>query len=118
MEKTRVLKHESLRQFLGINKYSHMSDILKCIKTFTMNQLSIYTKLSFLNSIKNNVLTFDIFNRLCSDLKNHGKNSHSFAKDILLLEKTFNLDIIMIFASTSRLKLVLNKRSDLMKERV
>ena len=65
--------------------------------------------MSFLNSIKNNELTLDIFNHKCSDLKNHGKNSQSFAKDILLLEKTFNLDIVLIFASPSQLELEMKK---------
>ena len=65
-----------------------------------MNTLYLKSKLSFLESIKNNELCTGIFKHLCHDLKNT-KNTKSFQNDMLLLQNHFNRDIGVISAGSS-----------------
>ena len=68
-----------------------MSKILKCLKVFDLENLYVYSKLSFLKSIKQNVITSFIFSELCSSKRN--RLSKSFVQDIKVLEKRFNSKI-------------------------
>lgn len=67
----------------------------------------ISSKLSFLETIKNNDLSYSIFNYLCQDLDKLKKNSKSFQNDILLLINHFGIEIDCIFARPLGLKTIL-----------
>ena len=71
-----------------------MSRILKCLKVFNIEDLYIYSKLSFLNSIQHNIITSFIFNELCSSKRN--RLSKSFIQDIKVLENRFRSKIVDI----------------------
>ena len=75
-----------------------MSEVLKSLKIYNFFDLYISSKLSFLESIKKNELSAQIFDCLCLDLNKVQKNSKSFQVDIKLLEKHFNIDIELIYA--------------------
>jgi hypothetical protein len=102
-----ITQNNLIRQFIGLSKYCHISQILKCLKIYNFNELYIGSKLSFLDSIKNNQLSLDIFNVLCLELNVIQKNSISFKKDIIILQNNFNIDIELIFAAPSMLKKML-----------
>ena len=68
-----------------------MSEILKCLKLYNFEDLYIASKLSFLNSIKENEICSHIFSKLI--LENRKKLSKSFIQDIKLLEKRFDSNI-------------------------
>jgi hypothetical protein len=100
-----VSQNNLIKQFLGISKYSSMTNILKSLKIYNFNELYICSKLSFLETIKNNEIALKIFNILCAELERTHKKSKSFSKDILLLQNHFDMDIELIFTSPCRLKL-------------
>ena len=81
-----------------------MSNILKSLNIYNFHELYISTKLSFLETIKNNELSMQIFDILCRELDRTHKKSQSFSKDILLLQSHFGIDIELIFAGPSILK--------------
>ena len=87
-----------------------MSNILKCLKIFNFEDLYIFTKLSFLNSIKQNEITTHIFSTLCNIKRN--KRSKSFVQDILVLEKRFNSNIRDIYLECNQFKVILKKSFD------
>jgi hypothetical protein len=76
-----------------------------------MEELYISTKLSFLESIKNNLVSSDIFRYLCSYKNKSKRYSKSFVQDIKLLECNFNKDISAIFENPLSFKNLLKKRS-------
>ena len=93
-----------IRQFIGIDKFSHMTNILKSLKIYNFYDLYISSKLSFLETIKNNEISLKIFNILCQELERTHSKSQSFSKDILLLQTHFGIDIELIFAGPNLLK--------------
>ena len=99
-----ISQNNLIRQFIGINKYNHMSNILKSLNIYNFHELYISSKLSFLETIKNNELSMRIFDILCRELDRTYKKSQSFSKDILLLQSHFGIDIELIFAGPSILK--------------
>ena len=84
-----------------------MSTLLVVLKIHKIDELYISSKLSFLNTLKFNQLSYQIFNILCEDLDLTKNNSNSFKKDIIKLEKYFNLDISVILAGSLKLKEIL-----------
>ena len=89
-----ICQNDCIRQIIGLRKYSHISNILKCLKIFNLDDLYIFSKIFFIYSIKNNQLSSEIFNYLCKAPT--GNKSKSFKKDILTLEKKFNTNISTI----------------------
>jgi hypothetical protein len=79
-----ICQNNLLRQILGLHKYCHMSNILKCLRLYSFEDLYISSKLSFLNSIKQNKITSNIFSYLCNTKRN--RLSKSFIQDIKVLE--------------------------------
>ena len=106
-----ICQNNILRQILGIHRLSHMSNILKSLKIFNFEDLYIFTKLSFLNSIKENEITAHIFSSLCNITRN--KRSKSFVQDINVLEKKFNSNIRDIYLECKSHKLLLKKSFDI-----
>ena len=52
-----ICQNNILRQILGLRKFSHVTRILKTLKIFSFEDLYIFTKLSFLENIKNNEIS-------------------------------------------------------------
>ena len=88
-----------------------MSNILKCLRLYSFEDLYISSKLSFLNSIKQNTITSNVFSFLCNTRRN--RFSKSFIQDIKVLEGRFNLNIAHIYLECKSLKLTLKKSFDL-----
>jgi len=92
-----VSQNNLIRIILGLPKTCHISKILKCLKIYNIEDLYLSTKLSFLNSIKNNSVSYSIFNQLCHIKTKRNRYSKSFVQDIILLEKHFEKEISIIF---------------------
>ena len=86
-----------------------MTEILKIIQIFKFDELYISTKLSILESLKNNEMAMYIFNILCRDLNSIPNSSHSFQKDIILLQTYFGIDIEVILTRPVGLKPILRE---------
>ena len=82
-----------------------MSNILKCLKLYSFNDLYISSKLSFLNSIKQNKITSSIFSYICNI--NINRFSKSFVQDIKFLEGRLHLGIQHIYLECESLKMTL-----------
>jgi hypothetical protein len=82
-----------------------MSNILKCLKLYSFNDLYISSKLSFLNSIKQNKITSSIFSYICNI--NRNRFSKSFVQDIKFLEGRLHLGIQHIYLECESLKMTL-----------
>ena len=88
-----------------------MSNILKCLRLYSFEDLYISSKLSFLNSIKQNKITSNIFSFLCNTHRN--RFSKSFFQDIKVLEKRFNSKIGDIYSELDSLRKLLKRSFDL-----
>ena len=75
-----------------------------------MEELYVSTKLSFLESIKNNSVSSDIFRYLCDNKNKSKRYSKSFVQDIKLLENNFHKEISVIFENPLVFKNLLKKR--------
>jgi hypothetical protein len=104
-----IKQNNIIRQILGLRKFCRMSNILRCLKIFNFNTLYIKTKLSFLNSIKNNIICTGIFEYLCHDLNSKTKNTGSFQKDMIMLQSHFGMDVGVISAGSAGLVRLLGK---------
>ena len=88
-----------------------MSKILLALKIFNFEDLYISSKLSFLNSIKDNEIAKKIFINLCNSQRN--SRSKSFIQDIRSLEKRFDSSIADIYSDSKKCKeILLNKFND------
>ena len=85
-----------IRIMIGLDKFCHMTNVLKSLKIYNFEQLYLFSKISFLKSIKNNELSLYIFNKI-TDSPSRNKTK-SFKLDISLLEKNFNTNINLIFS--------------------
>ena len=102
-----ICQNNILRQILGLHKFCHMSNILKCLRLYSFENLYVSSKLSFLNSIKQNKITSNIFSFLCNTTRN--RFSKSFVQDIKVLEKRFCSSIGRIYLECESLKMTLKK---------
>ena len=84
-----------------------MSNILKCLRLYSFENLYISSKLSFLKSIKQNKITSNIFSFLCNTQRN--RLSKSFVQDIKVLEGRFRSNIGHIYLECESLKMTLKK---------
>ena len=117
LEKTTLLKgtrdylnisqNNLIRQIIGLPKTCHMTRLLNLLKIFNFEDLHISTKLSFLDSIKNNCISSDIFinvNYLCVNKSSSKRYSKSFVQDIKVLENHFNYEISAIYENPLNFK--------------
>ena len=102
-----ICQNNILRQILGLHKNCHMSNILKCLRLYSFENLYISSKLSFLKSIKQNKITSNIFSFLCNTQRN--RLSKSFVQDIKVLEGRFRSNIGHIYLECESLKMTLKK---------
>ena len=84
-----------------------MTNILKCLRLYSFENLYISSKLSFLKSIKQNKITSNIFSFLCNTQRN--RLSKSFVQDIKVLEGRFRSNIGHIYLECESLKMTLKK---------
>ena len=84
-----ICQNNILRQILGLNKNCHMSNILKCLRQ------RVKKRLTFLNSIKQNKITSNIFSCLFKTERN--RLSTFFIQDIKVLERRFCLGIETVY---------------------
>lgn len=103
-----LLQNKCLRQIIGLRKYSHISNVLKCLKIYNFDQLYTFSKLIFLNTISNNEICSEILNYLIEN-KECSNRSNSFRRDIFFLEKFFNNNINFIYTNCKYFKLKLKK---------
>ena len=108
-----ISQNNLIRQIIGLPKTCHMTRLLTLLKIFNFEDLYISTKLSFLDSIKNNCISSDIFNYLCVNKSNSKRYSKSFVQDIKVLENHFNYEISAIFENPLSFKKLLKKQSTL-----
>ena len=94
-----ISQNNLIRMMIGLDKFCHITNVLKSLKIFNFEQLYIFSKLSFLKSIKNNEISLYIFNIIKE--KSTRKKTKSFKTDIQLLEKKFNTNIESIFIKPS-----------------
>ena len=106
-----ISQNNLIRQIIGLPKTCHMTRLLKLLKIFNFEDLYISTKLSFLDSIKNNCISSDIFNYLCVNKSNSKRYSKSFVQDIKALENPFNYEISAIFENPLSFKKLLKKQT-------
>ena len=88
-----------------------MSKILKTLKIFNFEELYIFSKLCFLNSIKQNVIPSNIFSGLLVAARSN--RSKSFLQDIKVLEKRFNYGIEDIYLNSLSYKKLLKESFNL-----
>ena len=81
-----VSQNNLIRQIIGLNYFCHMSKILKILKLFNFEELYCSSKLSFLVSIKNNLISDYIFSYLCKNKNEKSPRTKSFVCDIRFLE--------------------------------
>ena len=84
-----------------------MSNILKCLRLYSFDDLYISSKLSLLNSVKQNKITSNIFSYLCKTKRN--RLSKSFIQDKKVLERRFCLGIEAIYLECMSLKMTLKR---------
>ena len=84
-----------------------MSKILKSLKIFSFEELYVFSKLCFLNSIKQNTVTSAIFSGLSVTVRNN--RSKSFVQDIKVLENRFSSKIEDIYLECLSYKKLLKK---------
>jgi len=106
-----VSQNNLIRQILGLPRTCHMSRILKCLNIYNMEELYISTKLSFLESIRNNSVSSDIFRYLCNNKNKRKSHSKSFVQDIKLLEINFHKEISVIYENPLGYKKLLKKKT-------
>ena len=94
-----ISQNNLIRLMIGLDKFCHMTNVLKSLKIFNFEQLYIFTKLSFLKSIKNNELSLYIFKTI--NEQEIRKKTKSFKIDIQLLEKKFSTNVNTIFLNPS-----------------
>ena len=102
---------------MGLNKFCHISKILSHslilshfkngLKIYNLEQLYLSHKLSFIRSLEFNSLALAIFDKLIADKNENHIKTKSFIKDILLIEKSFNMEIVEIKNQTRNLNLLL-----------
>ena len=102
-----ICQNNLIRQIVGLRKYCRMSNVRKCLKIFEMEQLYVFTKLSFINTIKNNEISSKILSYLLEQLDEVKKGSKSFKIDILLLSKHFNVESKEILMHPNKFKKIL-----------
>jgi hypothetical protein len=66
---------------LGISKYCHTSELLRVLRLFDINCLKVFSKLSFIRNLKNNILTYKIFSILFTYINIVNLKSKSFIID-------------------------------------
>jgi hypothetical protein len=77
---------------LRLKSRSVMTTLLRVLKNHQIDELYISSKFSFLNTLKFNQISNQIFYFIREDLDATKNNSNSFKKDIEKLENYSNLD--------------------------
>ena len=76
-------QNDIVRYITGLSRHSHITNTLKILKLFSINDLYYYMKLIFVKNLKSNFICNYIFNILLDS--NYKNNSLSFIKEFKLL---------------------------------
>ena len=106
-----VSQNNLIGQIIGLNYFCHMSKILKILKLFNFEELYCSSKLSFLVSIKNNLISDYIFSYLCKNKNEKSPRTRSFVSDKRFLEGYFNSAIEAIDLDPMKFKRKLRNSS-------
>ena len=105
-----VNQNNLVRQMFNLRSNCHMSGILKTLRLFKMDQLYLFTKMSFISSIEFNPLASNIFQYICSFISNNTQVSQlSFANDLKRLMNFTNLNLDSLLNNIGQLKLDLKR---------
>jgi len=101
-----ILQNDLIRQMFKLGPFCHMSRILKILKLYNFNELYLFSKLTFINTIKYNYLSNQIFKHLCNDPPSY----KSFSSDLILLSNYFKIETPSIAENISALKINLKNQ--------
>ena len=101
-----IYQNNLIRQMLKLKYNCHMSNILKVLKVFKIDQLYIFSKLSFISTIKFNTLANKIFNSICGNIiHNHPSSPVSFETDVKRILQHFDTNLHYLLSNVNQLKL-------------
>ena len=86
-----------------------MSNVRKCLKIFEFEQLYIFTKLSFINTLNNNEIASKIVNFLLENINETKKGSRSFKSDLISISKYFNVEVGQLLKNPRNFKRILKE---------
>lgn len=112
LEELNLFQNKIIKFMLHLGKYNHISRILRMLRTFNLKQLYVYTKLCFIESIKNIDITNKILEFILNDSIPRRRQSKSMVKCFALVESLCNMDIKSVNKNTKQLK---EKLKDLFK---
>ena len=94
LKKLNIAQNDLVRYMTGLSRNSHISETLKILKLFNINELYIYMKLIFVKNLKLNIICSSIFNHLLS--KTQKPRSLSFMREFKNICLKLDLDIIFV----------------------
>ena len=100
-----------IKYMLGISKYAHVTDVIRVLRLFRINELYFFSKLSFIKNLKKNYMCTHIFNNLIINIGHYGKNSKSFIRDINTISLSCGSNIIYIYDNIETV--IFNYKNDL-----
>ena len=90
INKININQNNLIRQIIGLKRKCKMTNIRKSLKLFSFEQLYIFSKINFINSIKNNEICMSILEYLNKNTDRNYKKYYSFKADIIKLENHFS----------------------------
>ena len=76
-----LTQNSIVRYMTGLSKNSHISNVLKILKIFSIHELYLYMKLIFVKNLKNNIICNKIFGYLLLAKYKDKSTTKSFIKD-------------------------------------
>lgn len=95
-----TLQNNLIRQMFNLAPFCHMSKILKVLKMFNFEELYIYSKLCFIDTVKYNYLSSQILRSMYTEPEAY----KSFSSDLALISKYFNIEASNIENNIGALK--------------
>jgi hypothetical protein len=100
-------QNDIVRYITGLSRNSHISNTLKILKLFSINDLYYYMKLIFVKNLKSNYLCTSIFKYLL--ISNYKTNTLSFIKEFKILCERLNNSMIYV---EDNINIILTKFKD------
>ncbi|RNA34388.1 hypothetical protein BpHYR1_042169 [Brachionus plicatilis] len=99
-----ISQNNLIRQILVLKPRCHMTSVLNALQLFNFDQLYVFSKLSFISTIKFNRMASVIYQDLCLNKPTMENKLKSFNQDIVLLESHFTSEISFINSNVEALK--------------
>ncbi|RNA37040.1 hypothetical protein BpHYR1_022442 [Brachionus plicatilis] len=99
-----ISQNSLIRQILGLKPRCHMTSVLNALQLFNFDQLYVFSKLSFISTIKFNRMASVIYQDLCLNKPTMENKLKSFNQDIVLMESHFTSEISFINSNVEALK--------------